>query len=229
MGFKMQLQERSYGGKLFRPRPEIFVSDDKKLFVLATPWGPRKMAQAFIEKLSTELQDLTIDPDRTFFSLPLDTLSEQENRLRLALLSIHEDLREDFNSEDLTSGLEIFCLFREEKRVSWFQIGSPFVAILRGSQCLPLCHPLDLSFDHSTTTTLPPLPKELYGLSQHLSMMHGNFLQKRGDQLLFIARSYVPYETFQLPSREMSLEKLTQILSQENVDQPFWLGLLEVD
>jgi hypothetical protein len=88
---------------------------------------------------------------------------------------------------------------------------------------------LDLSFDHSTTTTLPPLPKELYGLSQHLSMMHGNFLQKRGDQLLFIARSYVPYETFQLSSREMSLEKLTQILSQENVDQPFWLGLLEVD
>jgi hypothetical protein len=222
----MELTERSYGGKLFRPRPEVFISDDKKLFIMATPWGPRKMAQAFIDKVTSELQDFSVDPDHTIYSMPSDTMSEKESRLRLVLLSLHEDLREEFNNENLSSGLEILCLLKDGKKISWFKIGAPFLAMLRTNHLLPLHHPLDLSFDHSTTETLPPLPKQLYGLSQNINLEQGSFLHRKGDRLLLVSRSHVPFRTFELPPDEMNLENLTLSLANDNVDQPFWLGLL---
>lgn len=224
----MRLQERSYGGKLFRPRPEIFISDDKKIFLLVTPWGPRRMAQLFIEKIQAELQDSTVDPDRTVVALSVDTMSEAENRLRLTLLSIHEDLREEFNNDTLTAGLEVLCLVKDDKKISWFQVGSPFFAILRDSHMLPIHHPLDLSFDHSKEATLPPLPKELLGLSQNINLEHGSFLHRKEDQILMIARSFVAPEVFSLPVTEMTLDRITQILAQDNVDHPFWLGFLDL-
>ncbi len=224
----MDFSERSYGGKLFRPRPEVFISDDKKLFIVATPWGQRRMAQVFIERVNSELQDFSVDPDNTVFSLPSDTLSEKENRLRLVLLSLHEDLREEFNAESLSSGLEIFCLLKDEKKISWFKIGAPFLAVLRSSQILPLNHPVDLSFDHSTTETLPPLPKQLYGLSQHSSIEYGNLLHRSGDRLLMVARSYVPLTSLATPTESITLDTLTLSLAKDNEDHPFWLGLLEL-
>ncbi len=224
----MEINERSYGGKLFRPRPEIFISDDKKLFILATPWGQKRMAQVFIERVTSELQDFSVDPDHTVYSLPSDTLSEKENRLRLVLLSLHEDLREEFNSEALTSGLEILCLLKDGKKLSWFKIGAPFLAIMRATKILTLHHPVDLSFDHSTNQTLPPLPKQLYGLTQHSSLEHGNLLCQKGDRLLMVSRSYVPPQTLHLTPDKMDLDSLTLSLATDNEDQPFWIGLLSL-
>ena len=224
----MDFTERSYGGKLFRPRPEVFISDDKNFFIVATPWGHRRIAQVFIERVTSELQDFSVDPDHTVFSMPSDTMNEKENRLRLVLLSLHEDLREEFNSETLTSGLEILCLLKDENKISWFKIGAPFLAVLRSSQILPLHHPVDLSFDHSTTETLPPLPKQLYGLSQHTSIEHGNLMYRNGDRLLLVARSYMPFSTLQIKPDEMTLDNITLSLACDNEDQPFWLCLLEL-
>ncbi len=224
----MQLDERSYGGQLFRPRPEIFISDDKQLMIIATPWGPRTMAQRFIEKINNELQDLTVDPDRTVFSVPVDTLSDYENRLRLALLTTHEDLREEFNYETLNAGLEILCVLKSEKKISWFQVGAPFLAVVRGDKMLPFHHPLDLSFDHSTDSTLPPLPRELYGLSQQLSLVHGGFMYQPQDRLLLIARSYVPHQLFASRGSEIELEPTTSLLAKENSELPFWIGIVGI-
>ncbi len=224
----MDFNERSYGGKLFRPRPEVYISDDKKLFIVATPWGQRRIAQVFVERVTSELQDFSVDPDHTVFSMPSDTLSEKENRLRLVLLSLHEDLREEFNSEALTSGLEILCILKDENKISWFKVGAPFLAVLRATQILPLHHPVDLSFDHSTTETLPPLPKQLYGLSQQSSLEHGNLMHREGDRLLMVARSYVPFSTLLIKPDEMNLDNITLSLANDNEDQPFWLGLLEL-
>lgn len=224
----MQFHERSYGGKLFRPRPEIFLSDDQKILILATPWGPRPMAQAFIEKVQTEMQDSNLDPDRTMIGLPLDTLSEEENRLRLALFSIHEDLRDEYNADSLTAGLEIFCLIKGKKKLSWFQVGGSFLAVQRAQLLYPLRHSLDLSFDHSKTHILPPLPKELYGLSQQVSLNHGSLLYQKKDRLFFIERSYIPSQFFQTPPENLNIEAVTQLMASENPEHPFWIGQLTI-
>jgi hypothetical protein len=224
----MQLTERSYGGKLFRPRPEIFVSEDKSFLVIATPWGSRRMAQLFIEKIGAEMQNTTADPDLTVVASSVDFLNDKENSLRRALLAAHEDMREEFNSESLSSGLEIFCLLRHQKKVSWYQLGAPFVSILRDHLAVPLHNPLDLSFDHSQQTTLAPLPRQLFGISQQIHIEHGSFLQKPNDRLLLIARSFVPSEVVSLRPEEVSLDHVTELLAKDNAEQPFWLALVNL-
>ena len=225
----MQLTERSYGGKIFRPRPRIFLSDDKNLLVIATPWGPRRMADVFLERIAGEAQNPLSDPDLTILSTSNDIFNERENRLRLGLLNLHDDLREEFNSETLTSGLEILCLLRTHNKLCWFQVGAPFVGLVRDSHHLPLYHPVDLSFDHSTADKiLPPLPRNLFGFSSFSSLEQGHFMQKPGDRLLLISRSYVPQAVFSLPGEEMSLDSVTQLLAKDHEDQPFWLGLINL-
>lgn len=225
----MQLSERSYAGKIFRPRPQIFLSEDKNLLVIATPWGPRRMADVFLEKIASEAQSPLSDPDLTILSSFNDIFNERENRLRLGLLSLHEDLREEFNGEALTSGLEILCLLRTHNKICWFQVGAPFLGLMRTTQHLPLYHPVDLSFDHSTPEkVLPPLPRNLFGFSSYLSMEQGHFMQTPGDRLLLISRSYVPQSVFALNTTDISLDSVTQLLSKDHQEQPFWLGLIDL-
>ncbi len=225
----MKLTERSYGGKIFRPRPRTFLSDDKNLLVIATPWGPRRMADVFLERIASEAQNPLSDPDLTILSTSNDIFNERENRLRLGLLSLHEDLREEFNAETLTSGLEILCLLRTHNKICWFQVGAPYLGLMRTPQHLPLYHPVDLSFDHSTPEKiLPPLPRNLFGFSSHSSLEQGHFMQKPGDRLLLISRSYVPQSVFSLNTEDVSLDTVTQHLAQDHEEQPFWLGLIHL-
>jgi len=223
----MQLQERSYGGQLFRPRPEVFVSEDKNLLIIATPWGPAQAAKEFITSVSTQLRDAESDPEKTVAFLKIESLDSQENRLRMAIMSAHEDLRDKYNEDSATAGLEVICLMKNDKKVTWFQVGAPFTSILRDNKILPVHHPLDLSFDFSRNRVLPPLPKELLGMQNHLHLEVGTFRWQHKDKLLLVSRSYVPYDLFKQAPQEMSLDSITKVLSEDNQDHPFWVGILD--
>jgi hypothetical protein len=224
----MQLQERSYGGQLFRPRPEIHISDNNSLVIIATPWGPAEAAKDFIELVTASLRNADSDPDQTVVFLKVDTLSTQENNLRMAIMSAHEDIRDKYNDDVASAGLEVFCLIKNEKKVTWFQMGAPATSLIRENKHIPIHHPLDLSFDFSRTKVLPPLPKDLIGLQNHIHLELGTFRWRHNDKLLLISRSYVPYELFKHEPQELNLDSVTKILSEDNQDHPFWLGILEL-
>jgi len=222
----MQLDERSYGGQLFRPRPEVHLSDDKRLLIVATPWGPAQVAKDFIELVSNQMREGDNDPEQTVAFLKIDSLDVTENRLRMAIMSAHEDLRDKYNDETVTAGLEVLCLLRTEKKVTWFQLGAPFTSILRGHKIIPVHHPLDLSFDYSRERVLPPLPKELICLQNHVHLEMGSFRLDHQDKILMISRSYVPYNLFQYDPQDMTVDNVTKVLSEDNQDHPFWVGIL---
>ncbi len=222
----MQLQERSYGGQLFRPRPEVFFSDDRRLCIVATPWGPAQAAKDFIDLVSQQMRDADNDPDKTVVFLKMDSLDLQENRLRMAILSAHEDIRDKYNDDGLSAGLEILCLIKNDKKVTWFQLGAPFTSILRHNTIIPIHHPIDLSFDFSRNKVLPPLPKDLIGLPSHVHLEMGSFRADKDDRLMLISRSYVPHSLFLQEPAQITLESITKTLSEDHQDHPFWVGLL---
>lgn len=224
----MHIQERSYGGKLFRPRPEVYVSDDKNLVIIATPWGPEQVAKDFIDMVSTLMREGETDPDKTAVFLKSDSLDEQENRLRMSIMTVHEDLHDKYNEDTVTAGVEILCLIRNERRVTWFQLGAPFTTLIRHKTVLPIHHPIDLSFDFSTQKTLPPLPKELLGLQNYVHLESGSFRWQKEDRLLLISRSYIPQSLFQNNPQDMDLDQITALLAQDHQDHPFWIATLEI-
>lgn len=222
----MNIQDRSYSGKLFRPTPEVLINNDKDLFIMATPWGNPEAAKDFINLISTQYQTGLDDPDRTQSS-QLDFLSREENSLRLSIITAHEDIREKYNDDTVSAGLEILCCIKVDKTISWFVIGAPAIALRRTDKLVPLHHPVDLSFDFSKEKTLAPLPKNLLGLQSTLNLSHGNFRLQDNDELLLISRSYIPHSLFTMPVSDLHIESATLAMAKDNEDVPFWIGALK--
>jgi hypothetical protein len=147
----------------------------------------------------------------------------------MAIMTAHEDIRDKYNDDSASAGLEIFCLIRTEKKVTWFQLGAPFTSILRENKIIPIHHPLDLSFDYSRTRVLPPLPKDLLGLQNFVNLEMGSFRAAHDDRILMISRSYVPHDLFKYAPADMTVENVTKVLSEDNQDHPFWVGILNFD
>ncbi|MCC6137599.1 MAG: hypothetical protein IT287_03135 [Bdellovibrionaceae bacterium] len=229
----MQLTTRPYGGKLFRPLPEVHISDDQTMIIIATPWGNSAIAKDFISGVTTYWRDSTRDPEKTTTSsyIPDDGLSQEEHLFKMAVLAVHEDLKEKYNEEDLSAGLEVLCLLKHQQKLSWFQVGAPSLVLVRDNSILPLYHPIDFSYDFSNSERLlAPLPKDLLGLQQHVSLGVGGLKWRKGDRFLLVSRSYIPSSFFEsITPATLTLDSASELFAKESENQPFWLGLLLVD
>lgn len=227
----MQITTRPYGGKLFRPLPEVHISDDQTLVIIATPWGNQDIAKDFINGVTTYWRETTRDTEKTSSYMPDDGLSHTEHLFKMAVLAVHEDLKDKYNEEDLSAGLEVLCLLKNQQKISWFQVGAPSLVLLRDKYMMPIYHPIDFSHDFSTPeNTLPPLPKDLLGVQQQVNLAVGGMKWQKGDRFLLVSRSYIPSEFFhKLDCESVTLDSATSLFAKDNENQPFWLGLLLVD
>lgn len=227
----MQITTRPYGGKLFRPLPEVHISDDQSLVIIATPWGNADIAKDFINGVTTFWRDSSRDSEKTTTYAPDDGLSQAEHLFKMAVLAVHEDLKEKYNEEELSAGLEVLCLLRNQQKMSWFQVGAPSLVLIRDKAMMPLFHPIDFSHDFSTPEeTLAPLPKDLLGVQQQVNLNVGGLKLQKDDRFFMVSRSHIPSAFFQTLSPDtISLDEATSLLAKDNENQPFWLGLLLVD
>ena len=226
----MRLDTRPYGGQLFRPEPEVYISDDQSVVIIATPWGNPKVAKDFISIFLNHWRDSKTEAQNHLSPLE-DNLTLPEYLFKLSLLAAHEDIKDKYNDEELSAATEVLCLFKNQQKLTWFHVGSPSVILVRGNELLPLFHNTDLSHDYSTPEKhLAPLPKNLLGLQQNLNIGVGNIRYKPGDRLLMVSRYAIPFSFFQqIHADNLELNTITHLLAADNVDQPFWLGLLFVD
>lgn len=226
----MRLETRPYGGRLFRPEPEVHISDDHSVVIVATPWGNPQIAKDFISIFLNHWRDAQHDTQKTV-SLMDDSLSLPEHLFKLSLLAAHEDIKDKYNDEELSAAVEVLCLLKNQKKLTWFQVGAPSMVLIRSHELLPLFHNTDFSHDYSNAEQqLPPLPKNLLGLQQRLNIGIGNLKYKSGDRLLLVSRYSIPFSFFQqINGDNVDLDAITHLFATDNADQPFWLGLISVD
>ncbi len=227
----MQITTRPYGGKLFRPLPEVHISEDQNLVIVATPWGQTAIAKDFINGVTTIWRDSARDIDRAKGYAHDDGLSPLEHLFKMAVLAVHEDLKDKYNEEELSAGLEVLCILRTQHKIAWFQVGAPALVLVRDQALTPLFHPVDFSHDFSTPELLlPPLPKDLLGVQQQVNLTVGGLKLHKGDRFLMVSRSSIPSRFFQtLDPQSLTLDAATEIFAQDNENQPFWMGLLLMD
>lgn len=227
----MQFTTRPYGGKLFRPLPEVYLTDDQSLIIIATPWGQAQIAKDFITSVTSYWRDSIRASEKISRYIPDDGLTYDEHLFKMAILASHEDLKDKYNDEELTAGLEILCVLKNEKKITWFQVGAPSMILIRENTVIPLYHSVDFSFDFSPQgKPLPPLPKNLLGLQQHVNLGVGGLRLQKNDRFLMVSRSYIPSDFFKkLNPDTITLDTATHLFAKDNEDQPFWLGLLFMD
>lgn len=226
----IQLVERSYRGKQFRPTPEVLLDEATGLFILATPWGPRSSAKKAIQSIRDLFSAAQQDAEVTSPFQNLTCLNPVGNVLRSAVLMANDLIYREDNKNEYVSGVELLVLAFNQHEWVWIKIGQPNLLLDRFEHfILPISAAIDYSTSYSTKHALyqAPLPSDMLGLHTTSNISVQSFKPSAGDRLILLSRTHVNPALLSVRPPQRQLEALTQRLAEENPEMPFWLGILE--
>lgn len=226
----MKIQHRSYRGKSFRPTPLIHAEDDGSLLLIITSWGQPSMAERARDVVVDFILSCRNDQEATSPFQKMTCLTPLANNVRVAMMLLNDTLYREQNREDYLEGVEILICARHENEITLAQVGQPHVFLSRrGMPLISLRSGGDLALELSQAPELlSPLPHSLIGLYSTSNFTIQSYRSNKEDQLVFLARSHYPQEFLQLASQERGLDELSQALSKEHPDVPYWLGIAKL-
>ena len=227
----MELNFQAYGGKIFRPQPEVLIHKELGLFAVVTPWGPQFQTKEVIDSLIQNYETYSSDEEVTAVYSLLSSLSYEENIFRQAALACNEQVFKEQNKEsEYTFGYEMVCGVVRQQQIIFIQVGHPYIYLDRpGIPLQPMGHVLDLSAGYSSLPqNPPPLPSQLLGLYSDMHFSVFRLPVEKTDRLLFISRSLIPVKVITASRKDRTLNLLSRALAEDNQDIPFWIGLLDI-
>jgi hypothetical protein len=173
----VNFQQRSFAGRIFRPKPEIHFSEAEKLLVVGTPWGNRVGTKRAVNTLAEYFLSNLGDSEATSPFRRIPQLSAIGNNLRIGVLLANEYILAAENKSEYKNGAEFFASAFDGKELVWLQIGQPHLLYKRvGQPLLPLSSSIDLSMELSTSQKpLSPLPGDLIGIDANPHMVINSF------------------------------------------------------
>ncbi|MGE4133707.1 MAG: hypothetical protein AB7F86_18870 [Bdellovibrionales bacterium] len=225
-----QIDERSYSGKLFRPKPEIFLEEDGSFGVIVTPWGPRHAAKRTIDILKDYVLSARQDMEATSPFQKVTCLSPLANTLRVGMMLANDAIYREENKSEHISGLEILTFAYQLGELAYAQVGVPHLFLARkGLPWIPISVQFDLSTEISRAGGfLPPLPQNTIGLHTETNLAVGSFKAQPTDKLVFLSHSYVSHPLYSTPFERTTMDNVSAALAQQFPELPFWLGVMEL-
>jgi len=226
----LAFNERPFSGTTYRPRPEIYLDQEGKTLIVATPWGPREAARKVIDRMNDYLALAREDIEATSPFEKVSCLSTHANRLRIATLLANEMLYREENKSEYRSGVELFAGILEEDEFVWLQLGNPQILLSRqDKKLLPLGSQIDLSFDFSEGgDLLPGLPSQMLGLDSSINLNLNSFRARPGDRVALVSHSHLPESVFSLPGSDLNVDALAKMIATSSPNHAFWVGVLQI-
>ena len=227
----MKLLERSYSGKVFRPRPEILCEAEGNLCLIATPWGPRSAARKVIQTIVDFFHSARANEEATSPFQPLSGLSPMANNLRVAIMLANDTVFREENRNEFLSGVELFAAAKRGHELAWAHIGGPHLLLDRpGLDLQVLSTTPDYALLHTDQKELlAPLPGALLGLGATSNFAVQSIRVQNEDRLILLHRSFIPPIMQTLPRPQRQLGPFSQIMAKQSADLPFWLGILSFE
>jgi hypothetical protein len=226
----MSLRERSYSGKLLRPAPEVHLEEDGSFGIIATPWGARGAGRKAINAIKDFVLSARQDLEATSPFQKLTCLSPIANNLRVAVMLANDMIYREDNKAEYTAGVEILAFSHSGGELAFAQVGYPHIYLARKSlPWIPLSVQIDLATEMSEPPNLlPPLPQNLIGLHTTTNMNVSSFRTQPEDRLVLLSHSVVSHPVFTTSFAQTTIEGVTETLSRQYPDLPFWLGVLDL-
>lgn len=226
----MAIEERSYSGKLFRPKPELHFEEDGSLGIVATPWGPRQSAKRAIDLLKDYILSAREDMEATSPFQMLTCLSPLANNLRVGMMLANDTIYREDNKSEYMSGVEILVFAHQHGELAFAQVGYPHLFLARKTMpWIPLSVQIDLATEMSQAPEiLPPLPQNLIGLHNTTNVNISSFKTQPGDKLILLSHSVVSHPLFTLSFDRAKLDAISDSLAVEYPELPFWLGVVDL-
>ena len=229
----MNIQERSFSGKTFRPIPKSHLSANKKLITVITPWGQEATStKEVFESIETQYSLLSEDMESTHPFPKMMSLTPTENNMRTAVIQTNQNIFNNINQEEYSMGFELLFATIVDNIFTFIQIGQPLILIDRPHQ--PLCsigQIIDPSLNvlKSKNTINTPLPHQLLGIHEDISFHPLFFRFQPEDRLILLNRNTIPTNWFTLKREERTLDNLSQQAATDNPTAPFWLAILKLN
>lgn len=223
----MNVLQRAYRGKSFRPSPFVHQEEDGSLLLVITSWGQHSSAERARDVVADFILSSRNDQEATSPFQKMTCLTPLANNVRVAMMLLNDTLYREENRDEYTEGLEILICARHENELTIAQVGQPFVFLNRkGFPIQTLSSGLDLASEISQAPELlAPLPHTLLGLYSTSNFLLQSFRVQDQDQLILLSRSHFPQEFLHLSSQQRTLEQLSKVLATEHPDVPYWLGV----
>jgi hypothetical protein len=226
--FVMNFNHRSYNtSRSFRPKPLVHEDSAQGLFVFLTSWGDSQIAQEVLQSFLYQIQQ-SYDDDYTHAGPGL--ASDQESRL---FAKPWKELIEPWVSKthsQLTKRkqvtlIEFLALKLDGAKLSWAQLGQPNLFLARAGRSTGLSVQPDFGL---LSLSSPPLPRAgLGGIGGvGLSMNYGEIQLLAQDQIICLARSWDPL--WSRYKENLNFSDLSKFLVEDEPDQAFWLGVIEI-
>lgn len=226
----MRFEERSYSGRISRPTPEVHIEDDASFGIVATPWGNRSSAKKVIDTLKDYVLSARQDSEVTSPFQKLTCLSITANTLRAGLMLANDVIYREDNKSEYTAGVEVLVFAKFEQELAYAQVGNPNMYVARsGLPWIPLTGQIDLSSELSSTENiLSPLPQNLIGLHTTTNLSVGSIRLQPQDRVIFLSHSHISQSLFSPPNVEPTISSISDKLSRQYPELPFWLGIYQL-
>lgn len=226
----INISQRSYGGKKFRPSTVIDFEKSNNLLLCVTPWGHADIADKVTQSIKSFVTMADEDNELTVPYARKENLQQMGNVLRMAVIMASEKIYNEFNKESYSCGFEIFAAIQEGPQWIYVSCGQPSLIIHRkGIGTIPLSQSIDLNVLSLRSSLNDPLPNQLLGLGQQPPIQYGNLYIKNSDRMALISRTYLPNNFFSLPEENFNSETISKILAEDNQEVPFWLGFIDIN
>lgn len=229
MAINLKWQERSYGGKKFRPQTQIHKEAESQLLIVVTTWGQTQIADKVIESVKNFISMASDDEDMTMAYERKENLHKMGNILRMAIITTSEKIYSQYNREEYNCGFEIFAAVQDGPQWIYVSCGQPCLIISRKNiGMIPLSQAIDMNILTQKQSLLDPLPSQLLGIGQNPPLQYGNIRLQEGDKVALISRTYLPQSFYCLDFEDFTTEKISLTLAEESPDTPFWIGLANI-
>lgn len=221
----MKIEERNYNSKLYRPLPKVFKSQELDLLTIVTSWGEGASAENISGEVSKFIFAAQGDFEATSPFEFNSALSKDSNNLRMATLISNDMVYRSENKDDIRTCYEMIVLFKNKNQLSWVQVGSPNLILLRDS-LVPLSFsapPFESSDNKSIT-----LPSQYFGTEMHCNFQVGTIEVKPTDKFLLFTENKLAAENWQLSIAEWNLNNFIKNQIKSNSENPFWMGLISL-
>lgn len=228
----MKMEERSFAGKNFRPKPQSYLSNNKKLITVITPWGQEAIStKEVFENIETQYSFFSEDKESTHPFPKMMSLNPTQNDMRTAVMQTNQNIFNNINQDEYSMGFELFFAAIVENIFTFIQIGQPLILIDRPHQPLrSIGHVTDTSLStvKNQKIFIPPLPHQLLGIHEDISVHPFFFRFRPEDCLILLNRNTIPSSWFELHQEERTLDKLSQKAAEDNPHIPFWLAKIQL-
>ncbi len=212
----MKFNYRSFGSESHVPLPIALSEENLELHLIATPWGPTDVLEGVLSVAWSSLKGDLID-------IKAQEFQEIVGRW---VSNLHEQLKDDLNKEQYSSGFELLIILKKENMLHLASIGSMMILLSRDQ----FAHynlvdgSVGLGTAYTSEQEVSGLPFNFVGGPDFQTHFH-DLKSSAGDRLLIINQT--SYEPVDMIQSAHDLEGCLKSIVTRKPKHGFWIGELK--